>query len=407
MNIWIFNHYAIGPNSSGGTRHYDLSKQLVRLGHNVTIFASSFNHQTFQEEHIFDNKVKFVSDTSEGVRFFWIKSTSYKQNNYKRVLNMLSYSFRAHKIAKKIDEKPDVVVGSLVHPFAAYVGYLVAKHYGCKFYFEERDLWPQTLIDLGKIPVNHPSVKLLRRLERFLYQKADKIIVLFDKAIDYVEQQGIDRNKVICIPNGADLERYESKSSTNVFKEQFNLFNELKGKFIAVYTGAHGLANNLDSVLDAAILLKENKNIHFLLIGDGPEKLRLMERAKSERIDNVTFLNPISKEEIPYILKNVNVGLLPLKNSVVFKWGISPNKMFDYMAASLPVIVLCDLEDTPIEKANGGFVIKGDFSSELAKKIKSLYQNENLCVNMGENGYDYLVKYHSWEKLAKDIDNIL
>jgi glycosyltransferase involved in cell wall biosynthesis len=406
MNVWIFNHYAISPGSSGGTRHYDLARELVKQGHCVTIFASSFDHQTRKEKYILDSNNKWKEERFNGVDFVWIKTIPYKKNDWRRVMNMFSYSFRAYNIAKKRNDCPDIILGSLMHPFAPLVAYILSRQFGCSFYFEERDLWPQSLIDLGKVSERNPVVRLLSRMEMFFYKKSDRIIVLFDKAVEYVKQRGINKDKIVFIPNGVDLSRYDndSKSLPDNFE---NIFHKLKGKFIAIYTGAHGLANNLDIILDVAHSLK-GSNIHFLLVGDGPEKERLMSRKEQERLDNVSFMPPIPKEYIPSLLKKVNVGLLPLQNSPVFKWGISPNKLYDYMASSLPVILLCNLENTPVEKARAGFVIKEKFKESLAEKLLRLANEEkDQLTKMGQNARTYVEQYHSWAFLSKKLIDVM
>lgn len=401
MNIWIFNHYATGLNSSGGTRHFDLAKQLVRKGHSVTIFASSFSHYTLKDEHLANSKTDYKEEIYEGVRFLWIKTVSYKSNNHKRVLNMLSYTTKAMKVAKKQTEHPDIVIGSLVHPLAAYAGYLVAKKNKSIFYFEERDLWPQTLIDLGKMSANNPAIHFLAKIEKFLFIKATRIIVLFDKAVGYVESKGISKDKVLYIPNGFDTER--TTSSIEMSDELNQLFRKHDGKTIAIYTGAHGKANNLDLIIDSAKEIQHKKlSTHFILIGNGPEKERLKERIEKEEISIVTMLDPVKKEMIPEILKKVDVGLLPLVDSPVFKWGISPNKLFDYMGASLPVLLLCDLEGTPVELANGGRVIKTDFKESFIDFFSNI--NKEEIKKFGENGRKYVEEHHAWERLAVKLE---
>lgn len=133
MNIWIYNHYAVGPNSNGITRHFDLAKYLVKKGHNVTIFASSFNHQALEEEHLKDSPEKYIEKEYEGVKFVWLKTFPYRKNNWRRVINMLNYTLKAYLFGNKSKGNPDIVIGSLAHPLAAYVGYLIAKRK--KLYF--------------------------------------------------------------------------------------------------------------------------------------------------------------------------------------------------------------------------------------------------------------------------------
>lgn len=399
MEIWIFNHYAIGPNSGGGTRHYDLSKYLVKKGHKVKIFASSFDHQTRKEKHLFNSEL-YKSEIHDGVEFIWIKTHPYKGNDFNRVLNILSYFKNAKKVSKLVPGNPDLIIGSLVHPLAAYLGYIVSKKKRSLFYFEERDLWPQSLIDLGKFTEKNPVIFLLYKLEKYLYKKADRIIVLFENAKNYVVSKGINEEKVLYIPNGIDMNRLETSNSSLPYELE-NYFNENKDNNIIVYTGTHGLANNLDVVLDVAKEIKTNTQ--FLFIGDGPNKEKLIQRKVKEKIENVYFADSVNKDLIPTILQKSSVGLLPLKHSPVFKWGISPNKLFDYMSNKLPVILLCDIEDSPLQQADGGFVLKKDFKNELVDLLNNI--NKYDLESLGDNGYNFVKENHNWEKNSQIIIN--
>lgn len=404
MNIWIFNHYAVGPNSNGITRHFDLAKYLVKNGHNVTIFASSFNHQALQEEHLKNSSEKSIEKKYDGVKFIWLKTNSYNKNNWRRVINMFSYSFKAYFNGKKNKESPDIVIGSLAHPLAALVGQLIARKKKALFYFEERDLWPQSLIDLGKMSKKNPAIIILGKLEKYLYKNATRIILLFDKATNYVQSKGIIKEKIVYLPNGVDFTRISEQEELP--KSLKIKLDNLRGKTIAVYTGTLGLANNIDSLLDVAKeTINNNSDIHFLFVGGGPQKERLIERKENEKLTNVTFIDPVPKKYISKILNTAHIGLLPLKESPVFKWGISPNKLYDYMAASLPVFLLCDLDDTPIEKFDAGIVIKKDFVKTLVNIFEDI--NTKRLIEMGNNGNKYVQANHNWEKLASKLEQIM
>lgn len=402
MNIWIFNHYAVGPNSIGITRHYDLAKELTLLGHNVTIFASSFNHQKREEEQDYNKNEYCIKRNYNGVDFYWIKTPKYQKNDQKRILNMFLYTYRANRIAMNVKEVPDIVIGSLMHPLAAILGYKIAKKKKAKFYFEERDLWPQSLIDLGKVSKNSLLVKALAKLELFLYKKADKIIVLFDKAPQYVKQRGITGEKIIYLPNGVDLNRY--KAMDELPNPHFEVLEGLKSKFLIVYTGAHSLANYLEAMIDIAVEVnKHSKVIHFLLVGDGPEKDSIIKETEKRNLKNVTFLPPIQKEYIPTILNYADAGIITMRNAEVYKWGISLNKMFDYMAASLPIFMLSNLKDTVITTHNLGIVT--DEVDEIANKILAVNKDSDLLKELSYNSYKYGSENHTWKRLAKKLES--
>ncbi|MGZ4107504.1 MAG: glycosyltransferase family 4 protein, partial [Tumebacillaceae bacterium] len=377
MNIWIFNHYAVGPGASGGTRHYDLAKELGKRGDQVTLFASSFEHQS-RKERKFTPGVKSGSVIEEpigDVRFVWIKTCAYTRNDWRRVVNMVGYTLRAFWVGLRRAERPDVIIGSLMHPLAALIGFLLAWIKGSTFYFEERDLWPQSLIDLGKVSERHPVVWLLRRLEHFLYRKAKRIIVLFDKAVDYVESQGFSREKVLYLPNGVDLSRFAGEDAP-LSGELEEFFRQRSGAFISAYVGSHGISDRLDAVMETASLLKaQGERFHFLLIGDGPEKERLMRLKEEMGLDNVTFMSPVPKEMIPAILTRCQAGLMCLPDVELYKWGISFNKMYDYMAASLPIVLLSRYGESQLERSGGGVIV--DAPSDMSEMLVHLADEPN------------------------------
>lgn len=397
MKIWMFNHYAVAPGGHGGTRHYDLARELVKQGCHVKIFASSFPHQGREDKIIPERGCKEKEMDYDGVRFIWLKTRPYFKNDWRRVLNILDYTIRAYRAALKSDETPDVIIGSLMHPLAAWLGYRVAKKKKCLFYFEERDLWPQTLLDFGKISRWNPIVGVLSALELFLYKKAKRIVLLFDKAADYVEKRGIDRGKVLYLPNGADLNRFDGAPHPLPELHEQKLA-ELGGKYIAVYTGSHSISDHLDGLLDTAKCLSDQKDICFLFIGDGLDKERLMRKAGQMGLHNVHFLPPVPKECIPGLLARSHIGLISLKNAEVYKWGMSFNKLYDYMAASLPILLLTKSTDLSIIRT--GLAIVSPEPEQMAEDIRSLYHDTQYRSTMGNRARDYVESHHSWKVLS-------
>ncbi|TYO96442.1 glycosyltransferase family 4 protein [Desulfallas thermosapovorans] len=401
--LWILNHYAVGPNESGGTRHLDLAGELVQLGWEVAIFAASFNHQTHSEAHLAPGET-IKEEYHNGVRFVWLKTAAYQDNGRDRVLNMLEYTRRVMQVAWN-REKPDMIIGSSVHLLAVLAAYWLARHHRCPFFFEVRDLWPQVLIDIGKISERHPVIRLLRKLEVFLYRKADGIIILLPGAGEYITRFGIPGEKIFYLPNGVNLSRYNTDTPP-LGDELEKILAGLSGKFIAVYTGTHGIANGLDTILDAAGVLKRqgDTRVHFLLVGNGPEKPRLQDRAAREHLDNVTFVDPVAKEYVPSLLKRVNTGLHSFQDSPVFQWGVSPNKIFDYMAAGLPVIFLCDRAGgNPVDLSGGGVVLPGGNVEALVQALLEMVQHPDRAAQMGKKARQYVEAEHASTVLGRRL----
>ena len=198
MDIWIFNHYVVTPDMPGGTRHYDFGKELIKRGYKVTIFASSFNYSQHKELKLATHE-KWKIENVDGINFVWIKTFPYQKNDWRRVINMISYMYRVYPLGKKITKidknikKQDIIIGSSVHLLAVLAAYLLSKYYKVKFVMEIRDLWPQTLIDMGKFRKTNILIKTLNILEKFLYKRAERIITLFPLAKEKPRHQTGDK----------------------------------------------------------------------------------------------------------------------------------------------------------------------------------------------------------------------
>jgi len=401
MNIWIFNHYAIMPDMPGGTRHYDLARELVKRGHRVTIFASSFHHYQHREAKLASGEHWRVEDV-DGVKFIWLKTFPYKRNDWRRVVSMVSYMLRAWWIGRRLPrlvpgvQWPDVVIGSSPHLLTLFTAYQLARRYRAPFVMEVRDLWPQTIIDMGVLSERNPVIKALQFLERFLYRRAKRIITLLPLAHEYITSCGASQEKIVWIPNGVDLSRFQNVEPPSGSHEGFRV----------MYLGAHGQANALDVLLQAAKVVQNQgySDIRFLLIGDGPEKPRLIELAEQLRLSNTEFRDPVKKAEVPWALGEADAFVLNLEKANVFKYGISSNKLFDYMAAGNPVIFSVKAPNNPVEEAHCGLTVPPRDPQALAEAVIKLYQMpQEEREAMGRRGQEYVEKYHSVPVLADKL----
>ena len=404
MNIWILNHYAVSPDISGGTRHYDLGKELVERNYNVIIFASSFHYSQHREMKLVRGE-RWKLEEINGVKFIWLKTFSYQKNDWRRVLNMVSYSFSSYLLGRKITRiepsifKPDVIIGSSVHLLAVLSAYCLSKYYRAKFIMEVRDLWPQTLIDLGALSKNNLFIRDLRALEKFLYKRAKRIITLLPKASNYIANYRVNREKIVWIPNGVDLERFK-----NIKKEK------LDSQFRVLYLGAFGRTNALDIVLKAAKIIQDEgyKEIKFALVGDGEEKLKLVRQKERLNLKNVEFGNPISKDNVPEFLQKADVALFNLAKVAVFKYGISSNKLFDYLASGKPIVFSVNAPNRIIEESGCGISIPPEEPETMAKAIIQLYRTPlEEREEMGRKGREYVEKYHSIPVLVDKLEKVI
>lgn len=405
MNIWIFNHYALPPDLPGGTRHYDLGRELVRRGHRVTIIASSFHHYLRREVRLRPGEHWKAEDVN-GVKFIWLRTPPYRRNDWRRVWSMVNFLVRAWRLGRGLPrltsetEGPDVVIGSSPHLLTPLAAYWVARHYRVPFLMEVRDLWPQTFVDMGELSARHPITKVLQVLERFLYHRAERVITLLPLAHEYIMGLGIPREKIVWVPNGVDLSRFDSVTMPEVSHEGFRV----------MYLGAHGRANALDVLIQAAKVVQDRgfHEIRFVLIGEGPEKPRLTALAQELGLGNVEFRDPVPKDRIPETLQEADAFVLKLEMVEVFKYGISSNKLFDYMAMAKPVIFSVGSSNNPVEEANCGFTVPPRDPHALAEAIIKLYQMpEEERRAMGYRGREYVQKHHDSKVLAERMEGVL
>lgn len=407
MNIWILNHYAIPPDTPGGTRHFDFGTELVKRGHQVSIFAAGFSHRTRKEERL-ERKQNYLKQNIDGVNFIWIRTPPYYGgNDWRRVRNMLSYTLRVTFWGLKIKEKPDVILASSPHPFAGLAGYVLAKIKRAQFILEIRDLWPETFVQIGGYSNKSPVVILLRMLEKLLYRRARKIVALHPEASNYISGLGIPSENIVHIPNGINPELFDD-NSVELPEELVELVSRLRfeGKTVVGYTGAHGIVNALDTIVEAANVLQHNgaTKIHFLLVGDGPEKERLIRKAHEMGLGNVSFFKSIPKNTIPKLLRVIDITIVSWRRSDLYKYGMSTNKLWDYMMCARPIVWAIESANDPVAEANCGITVPPEEPDKLANAILELYNlSEKERQEMGMRGYEYVMKYHSTPVLANKL----
>lgn len=413
MKIWIFNHYAAPPDCAAGTRHYDLGRVLASAGHEITVFASSFSHFTRREERLAPGEKKTFRDV-DGVRFVWVRTTPYAGNGYQRFLNMCSYAVRVVPAGRGLD-RPDVIVGSCVHPAAVVSAWVAARRRGARFVVEVRDLWPQTLIDMGVLRAGGVPARLLRRVERFCYRRADTVICLLPAAAEYLRSQGVPADRIHYVPNGIDDHDSPSEgvpTSAPAVPEHAPQVSALltrirqlraQGCLIAGYVGSHGPANNLDTVIAAAAGLRGagQPRVATVLVGEGPEKAACQRLADDLGLDNVLFWPPVPKSAVPAVLAELDVTLFCLRDLPVFRFGLSSNKLFDYLACGKPVLFASNAPGGPVRESGGGVCVPAESPDALGQALATLAtMSEAERGEMGRRGRDWVYRHHGTTALA-------
>ncbi len=403
MRIWVFNHYASPPDRPGGTRHYDFGRVLAGQGHEVTIFASSFSHHSMREERL-ERRQWMRAEVVDGVRFVWIRTIPYVSNDYRRALNMLSYTVGVIAVQQRFP-RPDVVVGSSVHPGAVLAAWVVGNMRRVPFAFEVRDLWPQALIDMGELAEHSPAAHALRSMERFLYRRTRIVISLLPRAADYIRRTGVPGYKIAYVPNGiADVPRpvFPTGPGSADLLSRISRWRA-EGFLVAGYTGSHGLANGLPMLIETARVLQERAvgNIALVFVGDGPAKAECQRLAADYALKNVLFARPVPKQDMPAVLGALDVTLFPLRDSSVARYGLSSNKLFDYLASGRPVLACCGVRGNPVEESGGGISVPSSAPEAVANGLIRLDQmGESGQREMGERGKRWVYAHHGTSALA-------
>ena len=285
----------------------------------------------------------------------------------------------------------------------AAAGYIISVLKRRKFIFEVRDLWPDSIEAVGAMS-NQFILGALRSIEEFLYRRADKIIAVAYSTREILTKRGIPKSKIEVVPNGADINLFTPGPKQNYIRKEYGIS---EGDFLVSYIGTHGMAHGLKTVLDTALLVKDKDNIKFIFVGEGAEKEKLIETAKSYDLKNVRFIGQQNKNVIPYFYQASDACLVPLINQPLFS-AVIPSKIFEIMSCARPIILSVKGEACAmIERANAGITIEPENPNHLADAILRLYNDNNLSTTLGNNGRSFIEKYFSRERMALDYIGIL
>lgn len=400
MHIMLINHYA-GSNIHGMEfRPYYLSREWVKSGHEVTIIAASYSHLRQKNKQIDVLEEEYV----DGIRYLWLPTSAYQGNGIGRLKNMLQFVYQLYKnLSKLAILKPDAVIASSTYPLDSYPAYKLAKKTESKFIFELHDLWPLSPMELGKMNKYHPFILLMQQAENFWCRNVDKVISILPSAEKYLQAHGLGNNKFICVPNGIIVSEVEYNAKLN--KPYQDICDALHEKkiFLIGYTGAHGIANALDILIEAAAKCKEEQlSVRFILVGQGQEKENLKILVRNKELDNVLFLDSIPKTQINNFLNNMDCLYIGLQKQKLFKYGISPNKIMDYMLSGKPIISCVTAGNDLVQEADCGISVPGEDVDGVVNAVKIIMSFSKMKrQELGNNGKNYVRANHDYKVLAE------
>ncbi len=386
MKILLINQAFVSPDEPGHTRHFELAKFLQSRGHELVIVASDLNYQT--GKRTVERKGVFAEQIIDGVRV--LRAYIYPalhRSYFWRVISFFSFMFSSVWTSFRVNDV-DLVLGTTPPIFQAVSAWFVAWIRRKPFLLEVRDLWPEFGVSMGVLK-NPIVIALGRRLEKFLYARATHILVNSPAYKEYMIGKGVLEKKITFIPYGTDVDMFNPQVDGSSIRADLGLQN----KFIVLYAGALGQANDIDTILRAAERLKPYDKIHFVLFGDGKERPRLQNEAKRMKLTNVTFTGVRPKKDMPRVVASADVCLAILQDIPMFRTTY-PNKVFDYMAAGRATVLVIDgITRELIESSYGGVFVQPNDDETLAETILDLSKNVDIVQQMGQNAREYLVKH--------------
>lgn len=401
MKILLLNQAFVSPEEPGHTRHFEMAKFLQARGHDLVIVASDLNYQTGRRT--VERRGMFAEQNIDGVRV--LRSYIYPalhRSYFWRIISFLSFMFSSVWTALRVRDA-DIIMGTTPPIFQAVSAWFVAMMRRKPFLLEVRDLWPEFGVGMGVLK-NPLVIALACWLEKFLYARAAHILVNSPAYKDYMLAKGVPENKVTYIAYGTDIDMFNPAVDGSSIRRALNL----EYKFVVLYAGALGQANDIDTILRAAKRLNDDIRIRFVLFGDGKERARLQAETERMQLTNVLFAGVRAKKEMPIVVATSDVCLAILQDIPMFRTTY-PNKVFDYMAAGRPTVLVIDgVSRELIESSDGGVFVQPGDDAMLAEKILELSKDSKRVQQMGRNAREYLVKHlNRRDKLNETLELLM
>lgn len=401
MRILYINHYAGSPRHGMEYRPYYLAREWVEAGHEVNIVAADQSHIRARQPGL--GTCTRFDEVIDGIRYTWLKTHPYHGNDVGRVRNMASFVRALYRESKRLSAyTPDVVIASSTYPMDIWPAHRIAKLSSARLVFELHDLWPLTPMELGGMSRWHPFIMVVKAAEDYVYRHADAVVSVLPKVQGHVASHGMPLDRLHIVPNGVDLREW-----TGVLPALEAGVDDMlatladAGNAIVGYAGTHGISNSLNTLLDAARLMRE-ENVSFVLVGGGPEKAGLQVRARTEQLRNVFFIDPVIKEQVPALLQRFDLAYIGWRRQSLYRFGIAPNKLMDYMMAARPVLHAVEAGNDPVGEARCGLTVAPESPDATALGIRSLLSlSPGERKAMGKRGRDFVMNNLTYPILSK------
>jgi glycosyltransferase involved in cell wall biosynthesis len=402
MNILLINHYAGSVLHGMEYRPYYLAREWVRAGHRVTIVAASASHVRTQAPRM--GRRARMEENIDGIDYVWLATPTYRGNGAARVRNMAAFLWRlgaaGGQLARTV--RPDAVIASSTYPLDIWPAARIARRARARLLYEVHDLWPLSPMELGGHSPRHPFIMLLQAAEDFACRRADAIVSILPKVSPHLEAHGMAPHKLHLVPNGVDPDEWHGSPAPLPARLDIVLDGlRQQGRFIVGYAGTHGVANALGTLLDAAHRLRGHP-VAFVLVGSGPEKPALERRAAELALDSVHFFDPIPKSQVPALLQRFDVAYIGWRRQALYRFGISPNKLIDYMMAGRPIVHAVEAGNDPVMEAGCGLTVAPDDSRAIADAVLAVQALDAATRDaLGRRGRAHALANHTYPVLGQ------
>lgn len=404
MNILYINHYAGSPALGMEYRPYYLAREWVRAGHAVQMLAASHSHVRARQPQGVGAAPH--NELIDGIRYRWYPTPAYQGNGLGRVRNIASFLWQMRRDARRLVARlqPDVVIASSTYPMDIWVARHIARRANAVLVYEVHDLWPLSPIELSGMSPWHPFAMVCQSAEDAAYRDADVVVSMLPRVHEHMAEHGLDLTKLVIVPNGISPDDWPAPGTAGpALREdvaQALAAARAAGKTVVGYAGSMGRPNALDTLLDAARLA--DPALHFVLVGDGHERPRLAQRIATEALANMTLLPPIPKAQIPSFLQALDIAYIGWQRVPIYRFGIAPNKLMDYLMAGCVVLHSVEAGNDPVAEARCGLTVPPEDAQAVADGLRTLaaLPPEDRAA-MGERGRAFVQAEHTYPVLAR------
>jgi glycosyltransferase involved in cell wall biosynthesis len=394
--VWMINQYAGSPRHGMEYRHYHLARALADRGHEVVIITGTASHLFTRPPQV---RAPFTREVIDGITYCWVRGPRYARAiSAARVVNMMAFALRLARLPIARLPAPDAILVSSPSLFPLPVAARWARRFGARLVFEVRDIWPLTLCELGGVSARHPLVAAMQALEDYGYRRADAVVSVLPAARAHMVSRGMAPAKFHHIPNGIDLVAPNGAAPEVAAAVR-------PDRFTVGFVGTLGRANVLETLIDAARLV-DPAEAQVVVVGHGPERAALAARAAG--VDHLVFAGPIPKEQVAGTVALFDACYVGYRRSPLYRFGVSPNKLYEYMAAGRPVLFAADAANQPVREADCGATVAPDDPAALAAAIRALAAaGERERARLGANGRAYVQRRHAYDRLGAELEAVL